>query len=65
MIIKLKVGKRYWWYIIADIKRHIRSGFFTGKYSKYSGDPILLTKEGDSWSIPIEDLHIFKNKKEK
>ena len=55
MRIKMKTGKRYWWYI-NNYENKIKSGLFTGEYDKRNGNVILLTKSGECWSIPKENL---------
>ena len=50
----MKKGKRYWWYFHNE-RNKIKSGLFTGEYEK-NGNAILLTKNGDSWSLPCEIL---------
>lgn len=52
----MKPGKRYWWYI-NNYENKIKSGLFTGEYNKKNGNAILLTKNGECWSIPERDLH--------
>ena len=52
----MKPGKRYWWYI-NNYENKIKSGLFTGEYDKKNGNAILLTKNGECWSIPERDLH--------
>lgn len=49
----MKKGKRYWWYI-NNYKNKIKSGLFTGEYK--NSNVILLTKNGERWSIPEKDL---------
>lgn len=53
---KIIKGKRYWWYI-NNYENKIKSGLFTGEYSKKNGNVILLTKSGERWSIPERDLN--------
>lgn len=55
-------GKRYTWYL-NNYEDKIKSGLFTGKFDKNNGNAILMTKEGETWSIPLENL-IEVNKNE-
>ena len=53
---KLVEGKRYMW----SSKPNVRgarwvNGLFTGEYDKANGNPILLTKNGERWSVPAEE----------
>lgn len=50
-------GMRYEWYInnYGDKKK---DGLFTGEYDKANGNAILLTRNGERWSVPVEDLVI-------
>lgn len=50
----MKQGKRYWWYI-NNYENKVKSGLFTGEYNK-NNNAILLTKNGECWSIPEKDL---------
>lgn len=59
---RLTKGKRYTWYI-NNYENKIKSGLFTGEFDKNNGNAILMTKNGETWSIPIEDL-IEANKDE-
>lgn len=52
---KMITGKRYWWYI-NNYENKIKSGLFTGEYDKINNNAILLTKNGEHWSIPVKDL---------
>lgn len=55
-------GKRYEWpvsNIPADGKRN---GLFIGIYDKNNGNALLMTKNGDTWSIPEEDCVLVKNR---
>ena len=60
---ELVPGKRYWWYVdnISDRKR---VGLFTGEYDYRNGNAVLITKWGERWSIPIDNLNL-KTKKGK
>lgn len=59
---RLTKGKRYTWYI-NNYENKIKSGLFTGEFDKNNGNAILMTKNGETWSIPIENL-IEANKDE-
>lgn len=50
----MKQGKRYWWYI-DNYENKVKSGLFTGEYSK-NNNAILLTKNGERWIIPEKYL---------
>ena len=56
---KIIAGKRYCWYPIlvsgGGYKGKIHSGLFTGEFDK-NGNAFLMTKYGETWSIPIKDL---------
>ena len=55
-------GKRYEWpvsNIPADGKKN---GLFIGIYDKNNGNALLMTKNGDTWSIPEEDCILVKNR---
>ena len=56
----LKTGKRYEWYI-NNYENKKKNGLFTGKYET-NGNAILITKNGEQWSVPEEDL-IIKNRR--
>ena len=51
----LKKGKRYAWYI-NNYEHKKKDGLFTGTFNEANGSAILMTKNGDAWSIPIKDL---------
>ena len=48
-------GKRYTWYI-NNYENKTKSGLFTGSFDKNNGNAILMTKSGETWSIPLTDL---------
>ena len=48
-------GKRYEWYI-NNYEDKKKNGLFTGEYDKENGNAILLTRNGERWSIPVEEL---------
>lgn len=50
-------GKRYEWYI-NNCENKKKDGLFTGEYDKANGNAILLTRNGEEWSVPVEDLKI-------
>jgi hypothetical protein len=52
-------GKRYWWYINNHEKKK-KTGLFTGSFDENNGNVILMTKNGETWSIPIKDLKEVK-----
>ena len=52
---KLIKGKRYKW-LINNYENKKKDGLFTGEYDKANGNAILLTRNGERWSIPVEDL---------
>lgn len=58
---KLKTGTRYWFYVDGYGKK--KNGLFTGEYDKENGNAILKTKNGETWSVPAEDLFEKKGKK--
>ena len=51
----IKVGKRYWWYI-NTYENKIKSGLYTGEYDMNNGNALLLTKNGECWSVPQKNL---------
>ena len=61
---KITKGKRYWWYI-NNYENKIKSGLFTGEYDEKNENAILLTKNGEYWSIPEKDLLERKPNNEK
>lgn len=52
-------GKRYEWYI-NNYDNRKKNGLFTGEYDKNNGNAILLTKNGETWSICVENLSVYK-----
>lgn len=52
-------GKRYEWHINNYDDRK-KNGLFTGEYDKNNGNAILLTKNGETWSICVENLSVYK-----
>jgi hypothetical protein len=52
----LILGKRYEWYI-NNIDDRKKDGLFTGEFYK-NGNAKLLTRNGEEWSIPVEDLKL-------
>lgn len=54
---ELTKGKRYEWYI-NNYERKKKDGLFIGEYDKTNGNAILLTRNGEKWSVPVEDLKI-------
>ena len=57
---KLIKGKRYNWYI-NNYENKTKNGLFTGDFDK-NNNAILMTKNGEVWSIPVKDLIEVKNK---
>lgn len=47
---KLTAGKRYWFYI-NNYDNRCKSGLFTGEYDEHNGNALLMTKDGEQWSI--------------
>lgn len=60
----LMKGKRYEWYI-NNVKDKKKDGLFTGEYDKRNGNALLLTRNGETWSIPEKELKMVKKKKTK
>ena len=60
----IKVGKRYWWYI-NTYENKIKSGLYTGEYDMNNGNALLLTKNGECWSVPQKNLLERKPNNEK
>lgn len=54
---KLVKGKRYEWYI-NNYENKKKDGLFTGEYDKTNGNAILLTRNGEEWSVPVENLKL-------
>lgn len=52
---KIIKGKRYWWYI-NNYENKIKSGLYTGRYDMNNSNALLLTKNGEYWSVPQKDL---------
>ena len=53
-------GKRYWFYIDNWTDRK-KDGLFTGNFDLNNGNALLMSKNGDTWSIPVKDLHAGKS----
>ena len=51
----LERGKKYKWRLTKGTK----SGVFIGEYDD-SGNAIMKTKNGEVWSIPVEDIIEYK-----
>ena len=47
-------GKRYEWHM-NNYNNKKTDGLFTGKYED-NGNAILLTRNGEQWSVPVEEL---------
>lgn len=54
---KLIKGKRYEWHI-NNVDDRKKNGLFTGEYDKANGNAILMTRNGETWSVPAENLKI-------
>ena len=52
---KLIVGKRYTWPSSNAHGARWVNGLFTGEYDKANGNALLLTKNGERWSVPVEE----------
>ena len=52
-------GKRYEWFI-NNYEDKKKDGLFTGEYDKTNGNAILLTRNGEKWSVPVKSLYIKK-----
>lgn len=59
---KIIKGKRYWWYI-NNYEKKKKTGLFIGSFNENNGNAFLMTKNGETWSVPIEDLEEVKNEK--
>lgn len=51
----LQKGKRYEWFI-NNYEDKKKSGLFTGEYDEANGNALLITKNGEIWSVPEDDL---------
>lgn len=51
----IKASKRYYW-LINNYENKIKSGLFTGEYDINNGNALLITKNGEHWSVPETDL---------
>lgn len=49
-------GKRYEWYT-NNIDYKKKDGLFTGEFYK-NGNAKLLARNGEEWSVPVEDLKL-------
>ena len=54
-------GKRYTWYI-NNFEDTMKDGIFTGDFDKDNGNAILITKDGATWSIPLQELREVNKK---
>lgn len=61
LIKQLMPGKRYWFYIDNWSNRK-KDGLFTGDYDPNNGNALLMSKNGDTWSIPVKHLHKSRRK---
>lgn len=57
----LKVGKRYEWPMTIPCDVRMKNGLFTGQYTK-NGNALLITKNGEEWSVPEENCVLFDKK---
>lgn len=57
-MVELIKGKRYEWFI-NNIENKKKNGLFTGEYDEHNGNALLLTKNGEEWSVPVCDLMEF------
>lgn len=48
-------GKRYEWYV-NNYENKKKDGLFTGEYDNANGNAIMLTRNGEKWSVDIKDL---------
>lgn len=53
----LVAGKRYYFPINNYLGSVWKSGLFTGEFDK-NASAILMTKAGETWSIPVKDLYV-------
>ena len=60
-MVKLIKGKRYEWFI-NNVEDKKKNGLFTGEYDEHNGNALLLTKSGETWSVPVEHLMDFSKK---
>ena len=44
-------GKRYKWLTVIPSDKY-RDGLFTGEYDKNNNNAILMTRNGETWSVP-------------
>lgn len=51
----LQTGKRYEWYI-NNYENKKKNGLFTGEYDNRNCLPVFVTKNGERWTVPFEDL---------
>lgn len=54
-MVKLIKGKRYEWFL-NNVEDKKKNGLFTGNYDEKNGNALLLTKNGELWSVPAENL---------
>lgn len=55
MEINITKGKKYYWNI-NNYSNKTKTGLFTGNFDQYNGNAILMTKTGETWSIPLTEL---------
>ena len=53
---ELKAGKLYSFPLTIPSDGREKEGLFTGEYAD-NGNAILMTKNGERWSVPKENLH--------
>lgn len=52
-------GKRYMWPSQPNkLGTRWVNGLFTGEYDKANGNAILMTKDGERWSVPKDECQI-------
>lgn len=59
---ELVKGKRYEWIVktFRTIPRKHKNGLFTGEFDPTNGNALLITKNGEEWSVPSSDLKEYK-----
>ena len=53
-------GKRYEWPVSNIPADGVKNGLFTGQYDKNNGNALLMTKNGETWSVPEHDCTLIK-----
>ena len=57
-------GKRYKWLTVIPGDKY-RDGLFTGEYDKNNGNAILMTRNGETWSVPEKNCILVKKPQSK